>query len=111
MKSLIWTCALFLGLGAVAVESTWKDGNGVKWTPLPIKSTFYRTYESCRRLRMRLPSANDLLDAIEYGLFDPEKNPAFAKEISGYDWMWVRDPGILSAQWMVSKQGERRWST
>lgn len=96
----------FLGLPTFANELRWKDGNGVEWQALPIRSNFYRTQDHCRALGMYLPSSADLLDAIEYGLFNPSKNPQFGKEIQGYDWMWVRDLGILGARKMVSKQGD-----
>lgn len=81
----------------------WKDGNGVTWTPLSIRSSYESQAKRCHQLGKFLPRSGDLLDAIEFGLF---QNPAFGKEISSFDWMWVRDPGTLGAQWMVSKQGD-----
>lgn len=98
--------ALLVFISTSSFAAKWKDGNGVEWAPAPIKSSFYRTAERCRDLGMRLPSSGDLLDAIEFGIFDSTVNFAFAKDIAAFDWMWVNDPGILGGRAMVSKQGD-----
>ena len=84
--------------------SSWTDPSGITWRALQIRSSFDRTEAACQNIGMKLPLTWDLLDAIEYGIFDETVNTEFGASIARFDWMWTNsDVGSE----MVSKQGDR----
>ena len=93
----------FFVSAATVSASSWTDPAGITWSALPIPSSFYRTEAACRNIGMNLPLTWDLLDAIEYGIFDETINTEFGASIARFDWMWTN--GAHSE--MVSKQGDQ----
>jgi hypothetical protein len=103
---------LFVALSAISFSvsaanfssPSWTDPAGITWRALSIRSSFERTEASCQNIGMNLPVTWDLLDAIQYGIFDDTVNTVFAADIARFDWMWTKGDGVGFE--MVSKQGD-----
>jgi hypothetical protein len=106
MKHLM-ALAAFLSATAFPI-SIWTDGNGLMWTMLEVKTTFFRAQERCRELKFDIPGMNDLFEALDYGLANENINTSFGADMKKVDWMWAREKFqvISPLFYIVSRQGD-----
>lgn len=105
MKTLLLVWALFVS-GLSQAAETWKDPNGVSWTFVAGRTTFERAQTRCAEAGFALPSTDDLLEALDAGLADPQRNPVFGDQIKSFDWMWTATPFFTPVYYIVSRWGD-----
>ncbi|NQW44792.1 MAG: hypothetical protein HQ462_05230 [Deltaproteobacteria bacterium] len=109
MKCLFALLLIFpLIVLADPMPTTWTDGDGLTWTFHPNKTRFDKAKERCTMMGFRLPSEDEFYEAVQYGLFDANKNKAFAESIQAFEWIWMGNDSDGNTSHIVTNRYEER---
>lgn len=85
---------VFLGFSQKIVanaDTSWKDGNENSWEMVSVKKSYVRAKEACGDLKKRLPSFDEIAEAIDYGLADKSKNEVFGEKVATNEFFWLEN--------------------